>query len=88
MNPGLMASGSPAQVGGIEQHPQQTSSGLKPYLLKLKKKDTIYIIHAFIYIQVTYQISMIKPSLKQRFKFVKPLYNHNLVTALLDKSHL
>lgn len=59
MNPGLMASGSPAQLGGIEQHPQQTSSGLKPYLLKLKKKDTIYIIHAFIYIQVTYQISMI-----------------------------
>lgn len=64
MNPGLMPSGWPAQLGGIERHPQQTSSGLKPYLLKLKKKDTIYIIHAsllqaFIYIQVTYQISMI-----------------------------
>lgn len=66
---------------------------LKALFIKTKKKDTIYIIHAslfqaFIYIQVTYQILMMKPSLKQRFKFVKPLYNHNLVTALLDKSNL
>lgn len=42
MNPGLMASGSPAQLGGIEQHPQQTSSSLKPYLLKLKKRHYLY----------------------------------------------